>query len=242
MPPELNVDLLKLLLMPHADGLAFWRSRVVLTPEQYKQLDDALRSRAFTVSGVACANTLNSIFGLIDQALESGMTVKQFIDQTKTLLERRGITGPEPFQLRTVFVTNMQTAYQSGRYKQMTDPDVAKDRPFWKYTSMHDQRVRPSHRALDGTVRRHDDPFWKEHYPPNGYGCRCAVQNMTAEEVAAEGLTVGQGDVIYPSTGQAIRPDAGFGNNPARFDWKPDLSNVAPAIQRAFTEKFGGAH
>lgn len=47
--------------------------------------------------------------------------------------------------------------------------------PNLKYITAHDERVRESHRALDGTVRPVDDPFWDVYYPPNGWNCRCKV-------------------------------------------------------------------
>jgi SPP1 gp7 family putative phage head morphogenesis protein len=233
--------LIQLLLMPDEDALAYWRSKVALSADQYRQLNEEMKARAFTVSGVTCARAVGEIFGLIDQALQSGMTPKQFVEASKTLLARRGFVDVEPFQLQNVFVTNMQSAYQAGRFKQMLDPAVLEDRPYWKYTAMHDKRTRPSHRALDNTVRRYDDPFWKTHYPPNGFRCRCGVQNLTAEEVASEGLEVGEGPVIDPATGQAIQPDEGFRNNPAAATWKPDLTGLDSALRKVFEEKFHAA-
>ena len=38
-----------------------------------------------------------------------------------------------------------------------------------------DDHVRDEHRVLDGVIRPLKDDFWKTHYPPNGWGCRCTV-------------------------------------------------------------------
>lgn len=44
-----------------------------------------------------------------------------------------------------------------------------------KYFTARDERVRDSHRLLDGTVKKWDDPFWNTYMPPNGFNCRCFV-------------------------------------------------------------------
>lgn len=45
---------------------------------------------------------------------------------------------------------------------------------WFEYVTMHDDRVRPSHAALDGTTWRIDDPL--APVPPIGYNCRCAMR------------------------------------------------------------------
>lgn len=45
------------------------------------------------------------------------------------------------------------------------------DQVYYQYHTQHDGRVRPSHRALDGTVWRLGDVF--APVPPIDYGCRC---------------------------------------------------------------------
>jgi len=45
----------------------------------------------------------------------------------------------------------------------------------YRWISMRDERVRPVHRRLDGTVRRWDDPHPTEVHPGYAYGCRCVA-------------------------------------------------------------------
>ena len=67
---------------------------------------------------------------------------------------------------------------------------VSKARPYWRYVSVKDGRTRPTHRALNGKVYRHDHPFWDTYYPPNGFMCRCTVQTLSQAQVDARGLKV----------------------------------------------------
>jgi uncharacterized protein with gpF-like domain len=53
--------------------------------------------------------------------------------------------------------------------------DVADDLPFWEYNAVGDDRTRPTHQALDGSVYPANHPFWDAHFPPWDFMCRCGV-------------------------------------------------------------------
>jgi len=82
-----------------------------------------------------------------------------------------------------IYRTNLSASYAAGRYAQLTDPALLKSRPYWKY--IHNDTVlhpRPLHQSWNGLVLRYDDPFWQSHFPPNGWGCRCRVTAVRADE------------------------------------------------------------
>lgn len=66
-----------------------------------------------------------------------------------------------------------------------------------------DNRTRPAHSALNGKVFRHDDVFWKTHFPPLGFRCRCRTRALTAKQIAQKGLKVlsGDGDMVEKIVG-----------------------------------------
>lgn len=49
---------------------------------------------------------------------------------------------------------------------------------FLRYRTVRDKKVRPSHRELDGIVRRVDDDFWVSYMPKNGFNCRCFTEQL----------------------------------------------------------------
>lgn len=55
--------------------------------------------------------------------------------------------------------------------------------PNLKYTTAGDNRVRAEHNDLDGIVRPVDDSFWADNYPPNGWRCRCDVDQLASGTV-----------------------------------------------------------
>ena len=135
----------------------------------------------------------------------------------------------------------MQTAYNAGHYKSMTDPITMKLRPYWKYTTAGDGQVRETHAMMEGRIYRADDPIWDIWYPPNGFRCRCSVVSLTKAQVERSGVEVSKSapyDIDF-STGEIKYrfPDKGFSNNPAKNAWKPDLTGFDSVLKKEFKQR-----
>ena len=155
--------------LPFDEAIDFFKDKVPMTMDEFLDLAKESRVRAFSVSNVTGMGALSDIQSSVAKAIEEGLSFgdwKKIIGQT---LLGYGIKG---FRMETIFRSNVQTAYQVGHYQQMHDPDVLKDRPYWKYVAVMDERTRPEHAAWHDTVLPADDPWWNTHYPPNGYNCR----------------------------------------------------------------------
>lgn len=79
-------------------------------------------------------------------------------------------------------VANANAAAQWKDMEQNTDlyPNV-------KLVSVHDARVRPEHKVLDGTIRPYNDPFWATHVPPLDWACRCYLEQTDEEPTDIKG-------------------------------------------------------
>jgi SPP1 gp7 family putative phage head morphogenesis protein len=223
------------------EAVEFLKKKTPLTAGEYKALSEECRAKAFTVSGYTSLEVLQKFLDELTDACEEGKTKKDFVESMNDFLERNGYEGLNPFNADVIFRTNMQTAYNAGHYKSMTDPTTRKLRPFWKYVTAGDGQVRESHAQMEGRIYRADDPIWDVWYPPNGFRCRCTVVSMTKGQVERSGVPVSKGlpyDVDY-STGEIIDkfPDKGFSNNPAKDTWKPDLSDVDDGLKKAFKHR-----
>jgi len=77
--------------------------------------------------------------------------------------------------------------------------------PFLQYKTAGDGRVRPEHAALDGIIRRIEDPFWNTLYPPNGWNCRCLAIQL---ESGAESNLSERGD-LYQNVPNEFKMNSG---------------------------------
>jgi len=224
--------------LPFQEAIQFFQEKgLSLSPESWRDIWQKAHTTAFTVARVTAVDVLEDIRQAVDQAIDAGTPLAEFKKGLSKLLERKGwlsprgedaeITLPDgtirkrltPWRLDTIYRTNLQSSYATGRYRQMIE--VARRRPYWMYDAVGDMRTRPSHAAMDGKVYRFDHPFWDEWYPPNGFNCRCTVRTLSARQMEGSQLT-------EQTTGVGQKPDAGFAYNPGREKWQPDFNKYSP--------------
>ncbi|MDT8412689.1 MAG: phage minor head protein [Vicingaceae bacterium] len=63
--------------------------------------------------------------------------------------------------------------------------------PNLRYKTVGDARVREQHELLNNHVAAVDDAFWLTYYPPNGWRCRCFVE-QTNEATSDKKITVNE--------------------------------------------------
>ncbi|NNH25663.1 phage head morphogenesis protein [Acinetobacter terrestris] len=194
----------------YADALRYARDKRVVLPEEFYLLDLNARQYATTVSGLASLDQIKTVINLSNKAIESGSTFQEF----QKAVKESGIEL-SPHHLDNIFRTNIQNAYAHGIWTQQQENKA--NRPYLKYSSLTDSRVRPSHLALNNIVRHIDDSFWYTHYPPNGFQCRCGVDALTEAQAKKQGITINDD---LPD----IQPDNGWTTGPANYG--KHLNNV----------------
>ncbi|KWT81150.1 phage head morphogenesis protein [Candidatus Magnetominusculus xianensis] len=248
--------------MPFDDAIAYFRQKgYAVTWDWHEMMHDAHAS-AFTVAKCVKIDVLEDIRGAVDDAIAKGMTREEVKKQLTPILQAKGWWGQievadesgvkkvqlgSPHRLNTIYHANVQSAYMAGRYRQMTDPDVVSERPYWRYVSKMDSRVRPSHRKWHGTILPWDHQWWKTHFPPNGWLCRCDVTSLSKWEMDRDGLRVSPepSTETYtwtnPKTGEVMQVpvgiDPGWDYNPGAAPWKADTY----AWEKAGKTQYSGA-
>lgn len=170
----------------------------------WQEMLDQAHDQAFTVAKAMRLDLLSDIRAALETALQDGQTLQQFIETLQPVLEAQGWWGKQvivdgagnaelvqlgsPRRLKTIYQTNLQSAYMAGRKASMEES--VDTHPYWRYVAILDGRTRPSHRALSGKVYRHDDPVWSAIYPPNGFNCRCRVTALSGAAIKRKGLQV----------------------------------------------------
>ena len=172
-----------------AIAIKYFKSKNNKLSWDWYELWQSVHRKSFTIAKAMREDILNDIRTVLDKALEEGKTFQEFQKELKPTLQKKGWWGEvvivdsqgnaekvqlgSIYRLKTIYSVNMQTAYQTGRYK--TQIENTDNRPYWQYVAVLDQRTRAEHAQLHDLVFPHDDPFWSSFYPPNGWRCRCRV-------------------------------------------------------------------
>ena len=224
--------------MPFEEAVKFFSEKVTVTAKEFENISYSSKVRAFTISGISSLDVLQGVKDEIQKAIADGTPFGEWKKSVNTFLERKGYEGLTPFRADNIFRTNVQTAYQVGKYEQLTDPDILKARPYWEYSSVKDGRTRAIHKALDGMVFPAEHPFWDTWYPPNGYRCRCTVKSRSERDLKRLGKEVQKEapPVIPTQDGQLLHviPEQGFDTNPAKAAWTPDLDKYSPELRASY--------
>lgn len=257
-PPELSI-LFK--LKPDA-AIEYLENKGYKITNDWREMWEDAHAKAFTISKMTDMKLLKDTKSTLEKAMHEGWGAQQTQRELTNMFKSRGWWGKKtiidesgeektiqlgsPHRVRTIYRQNMQSAYNAGRYlKQLENVDFA---PYFQYVAVLDEATRPEHKALHGKVFRYDDPIWASLYPPNGWGCRCTVRQLTEAEVARKGLTVEKSGnnlsdkdvVINQETGETkqvavfkttdlankpvvMQTDAGWSSNTGKAAWNIDV-------------------
>lgn len=211
--PELNA----LFNLPPKDAISYLEEKGFKIGWDWHETLDNAHSKAFTVAKIARMDLLQDIRQSLITAMEKGQTLEQWKASITPTLQEKGwwgkktVINPEgreqevqlgsPRRLRTIYDTNMQSAFAAGRYKAMLAG--AETRPFWEWRHITISNPRKQHVALNGRLFRFDDPFWNVAYPPSEWGCKCRVIARSAREVEGKEILSGEGNEsdIYERVG-----------------------------------------
>ncbi|AZF88290.1 head morphogenesis protein [Meiothermus phage MMP7] len=191
------------------EAIAWFRARLPLPKAEWLALEERARRKAFTVAGVAQLDLLAEVWDSLARALEEGTPYTEWAKEARTRLEdtwgRRNSA-----RLETIFRTNVQMAYSSGRWAQMTQPEVRQARPYWMYDAVLDNRTTSICQERHGTVLPADDPWWQGNTPPLHFSCRSGIRPLTSEQAQARGIAE-----RLPEE----PPQEGFGLSPDASEW-----------------------
>ncbi|ANK79400.1 MAG: hypothetical protein TEF_00300 [Rhizobiales bacterium NRL2] len=196
---------LELTPLPPAEAVAFFRSKGYRTGFSWRDVSAEQHGQAFTVAKAMRLDVLEAIRGEVDRALASGTTFQEFRKTLTPRLKELGWWGRKPMfdaltgetieaqlgsdrRLRIIYDANLRAAHAAGHWTRIQA--TKQDLPYLRYVAVLDGRTRPQHRAWHGTLLPVDHPFWQTHYPPNGWRCRCQVQQVSEGQMRRRGWSV----------------------------------------------------
>ena len=175
--------------LPNTAAAAFFARKLNLPSNEWSDLWREAHDKAFTVAGTlneSGQKALEQIREAVRAAIEDGETIEEFKKRFDKIVAKTGwdYRGGRNFRARAIFETNLRISWAAGRFAQMDE--IKSERPFWQYRHGGSAVPRPEHLAWDGLILHADHPWWRTHYPPNGFGCTCHVVCLSAREVDRE--------------------------------------------------------
>lgn len=214
---------------------------------------------AFTVAKMMDEDMLAEVRTAIADALENGTGFDVFKKRLKPYLMSRGWWGeavmvdpldeePKLVQLGstrrllTIFQTNVATARAQSKWQRIQFN--RKSLPYLRYNASHAHHRRDSHKRYYGLVLPATHPIWQQIFPPNGYGCRCSVSQLTRRQAEKAGISpepeIEYVEVENPRTGETVRVprdvDPSFAHNHAARTQNV-LDNAAQKHGREFADR-----
>lgn len=179
---------------------------------------------AFTVAKATEAELLAGFHDSIAEAIRSGKGFESWKADIQTELTKQGWWGPRMVadpageqpdrmvnfastrRLKTIFWSNMNSARAAGQWERAQRSKKAL--PYILYVRTTSADPRGEHLGWVGIILPVDDPFWRTHWPPNGWGCKCQVRQISAREAASLlGREPKKGGIVYRSSAPDLGPE-----------------------------------
>ena len=174
-------------------ALEYIRNKKLRPAFSYKDVWNEEHAAAFTVAKAMQLDVLSDIKGAVEKAIENGTTFEQFKKELKPALMQKGWWGKKEMadpltgetitaqlgsdrRLKTIYSTNLRSAYQKGQYDRTMESDL---HPYLMYRIGASIHHREQHVRWNNLIRPKDDPIWNSIFPPNGYGCKCYTVAVT---------------------------------------------------------------
>ncbi|USH01093.1 hypothetical protein K6Q96_09075 [Grimontia kaedaensis] len=181
------------------EALAYLSSKGYAVAWHWDEVWKEEHARAFTAAKAMTQDLLMDIHEAVTVALAQGKTLERFKAELEPKLAKRGWLGrarmPDgavaelgtPRRLKLIYDTNLRTSRAAGQWARIDSHKAVL--PYLRYGLGPSKEHREDHVQWEGLVLPVDDPFWDTHMPPNGFGCRCRVRQLTADEAKKRGIS-----------------------------------------------------
>ncbi|MGA0610557.1 PBECR2 nuclease fold domain-containing protein [Caldimonas sp. KR1-144] len=169
--------------LPFREQSEFFRRKLNLPTAAWTDVYTREHDWAFVVAGATRDAIVADFRGAIERAIADGTTLEEFRRDFDRIVATHGwdYRGGREWRSRVIYETNLTTSYAAGRNEQLRNGPRT---PFWQYVHADwVEHPRAQHVAWDGLVLDASDPWWEQHFPPNGWGCQCSVRGLSLRDL-----------------------------------------------------------
>lgn len=183
--------------LPPKEAADFFAAKQLRPAFDYRDVWREEHAISFTVAKAVQMDVLGDIQDALQESLSEGETFEQFRKSLTPKLQaagwwgKREMTDPEtgevkmvqlgsPRRLRTIYDANIRTAHAAGQWERIQRSKSML--PYLLYELGPSKEHRPEHAAWAGIILPVDHVFWKTHFTPNGYGCKCRIRQVSRLE------------------------------------------------------------
>ena len=138
------------------------------------ELTAALQNNAFIFSGFKTYHSLSEV-GLALTDDDGKVKPFEVFRRDVEAIDRK-------YNVNYLYAEYNHAVHTSQMAVKWHDFMAAGDRYNLQYRTAGDERVRSEHAALDNTTLPPSDEFWKFYLPPNGWNCRCTVEQVLRDD------------------------------------------------------------
>ncbi|MCX6984703.1 MAG: phage minor head protein, partial [Lentisphaerae bacterium] len=109
-------------------------------------------------------------------------------------------------RLDLILNQNQMMAAAVGARELALDPEIYEALPYYRYVPSTAANPRDEHRQFYGIVLDKKDPFWQTHTPPLDFGCKCSLDELTANEAGDKVGKAEQSSVASRQSSEGSRP------------------------------------
>ncbi|WP_081696415.1 phage minor head protein [Thiomicrorhabdus sp. Kp2] len=238
------------------ETLKWFKSKGIQPSFNWKDVWQEEHAIAFTVAKATEFDVLEAIKLATQQAISQGQTLAQFQKELKPQLIKLGWWGRQdktdpltsetyevqlgsPRRLKVIYRTNLRTARAAGQYERAQKTKAAM--PYLMYELGPSRNHRDEHVSWSRIILPIDHPFWQTHYPPNGWGCKCRVRQISAAEAERLGGVskdphIQYRDWLNERTGELLQVPQGI--DPG-WDYNPGIARLKSLDEHLYRKSPG---
>lgn len=187
---------------PSPEVSAYLKDKGLRPAFRYSEVWGQEHAYGFTVAKATQLDVLATLKEAVQYAADKGIPFEAWARDLTPELQRLGWWGHvdmadpatgevkprelgSPNRLRTIYQANLRSARAAGQWERGQRTKAVL--PFYLYQLGPSEKHRKEHQAREGSIWPVDDPVWATWFPPNGWGCKCWLRQITKAEATRRG-------------------------------------------------------